>query len=63
MTDRFRLQIVVEINKLGEHDQFTGERLSIRQEYTLPVSGFAEIAAVLGRFQELGETIKDEKHV
>jgi hypothetical protein len=60
MADRYNLRVTVEINRLGDHDQYTGERLSINQEYTLPVSGFAEIASVLGRFQELAEQVKTD---
>jgi hypothetical protein len=58
--DRYNLRVTVEINRLAENGAYTGERLSINQEYVLPVSGFQEIAEVLGRFQALAETVKRE---
>ena len=58
MPDRFQLNVNIEVMKLGEHGEYTGERLSIRQEYVIPVNGFTEIAAVLGKFHDLAEQVK-----
>jgi len=56
--DRFNLRVVVEINKISDSGAYTGERLSINHEYILPVTGFTEVAAVLGRFHDLAEEVK-----
>ena len=58
MADRFQLRISIEIMKLTGDGGYTGERMTVNQEYTLPVAGFTEIAAVLGRFYDLAQEVK-----
>jgi hypothetical protein len=58
MPDKYRLRIQCEIQRLDDHGGYTGDRLSVNDEVTIEVGGFAEVAGVLGQFHELGETIR-----
>lgn len=59
MAEQFDLRVNIEINGTDERGGYTGERLSVQETFRLPVSGFTEIAQVLGRFHELAGKIRD----
>lgn len=62
MADRFRLQIMCEIQRTDEHGTFSGDRLAVRDEIHIQAENFFEIAQVLGQFHELAEAIR-KSHV
>lgn len=61
MTQRFQLDVRVEIREVGEHGEWRGgNQLSVNQTMTLGMLNFLQVAAVLGQFHELGERVKKE---
>lgn len=61
MADRFRVRFTVEIQKHDEHGYPShGDRLTTTEEFHVDLSSFTEIAAVLGQFHALAETVKAE---
>lgn len=58
---KYRLRIQINIEELDGHGGWTGARLGVNEETELDLASFAEVAAVLGRFHDLNETIKGEQ--
>lgn len=53
-----RVTVEVRIDSIG--GPYGGGNLQIREDFQLPVSGFTELASILGRFHELAEKVKGE---
>lgn len=59
MSDRFNVRVQVEINKLmPDSHAYTGERLSINEEFNFGSKSWSDIAYILGRFHGLAEKIQ-----
>ena len=60
--DTFKLQVRVEIQRCGPNGEYLGSRdqLTVEESVQLQARGFLEVAAVLGRFHDLGERIRNE---
>lgn len=61
---QFQLEVRVEVREVGPHGEWRGNnQLSVNHSMTLGTLNFLELAGILGRFHELGETIKNERTV
>ena len=56
MADKYRVDISISLQQADYH----GGRLEIRESLDLPAANFFEMAAILGRFHELAESLKKE---
>lgn len=59
MADRFQVNVQVEIVKIQEHGGYTGERMSVREDFAVGFKTFTELAGILGQFYDLAERIKE----
>lgn len=50
--------VLTRVVKEGTYNHQTGERMGFNSRYVVPASGFADIAAILGRFEELATSMK-----
>lgn len=59
---RFQLEVRIEVREVREYGQWVGNNaLSVNHTVQLGTLDFLELAAILGRFHELGEKIKSER--
>lgn len=58
--DRFVLVIDIRIEKQDQHGRYSGEQLSVRDQQSLSVSSFMQIAGVMARFHELADALRQE---
>lgn len=58
MADKFRLRVNVEIQKHFDTGGYTGERITVAEEFDVPAGSFTEVAAILGKFHETAERMK-----
>ena len=49
------------VNRVGGYDQWTNEQINVSEKIELGTLDFIEVAAILGQFHELAETIKKER--
>lgn len=56
--DKYRLDIRCEIMRLTPDGSFTSDRLTVSDQVQVEVGGFLEIAAILGQFHDLADTIR-----
>jgi hypothetical protein len=62
MKDTFQVTVRVEIQKmLQEGYGYTGERLTINEEFSLGAADWVRIAAILGQFHGLAAEIQAEE--
>lgn len=59
MKKRYSLEIRCCINAETEHGGYTGERLEISETVKVKAENFLELCAVLSKFHELSEQMKD----
>lgn len=58
---RFQLEVRVEVRQVLPHGGWTNNALTVQHTVELGTLDFLELAAVLGRFHELGEKIRTER--
>jgi hypothetical protein len=59
MKDRFLVTVQVVIQKMQQEGYgYTGERLTINEEFALGAADWVRIAAILGQFHGLAEEIQ-----
>lgn len=57
----YELQVNIELRRIvkeGTYNRTTGESMGFNSKYVIPAAGFAEIAKILGAFEELSESLK-----
>lgn len=58
---RFQLDVRVEVREVGPHGEWRGNnQLSVNHSMMLGTLSFLDLAAVLGRFHDLGERVQRE---
>jgi hypothetical protein len=56
----YDVTVTVRINKRLKTGGYTGEQLTINEDFHLDVTSFIDIANVLGKFEELATHLKEE---